>query len=75
MPILLHFSSLKQKQKQWKGLPPDFLSNFLALANCMRLSLKKAAQADAGWSRVQEIRVAPSFSAHVPLGERGAPVQ
>jgi hypothetical protein len=30
---------------------PDFLSNFLALANFMRLSLKKAAHADVGGPR------------------------
>jgi hypothetical protein len=29
-----------------EGLPPDFLSNFLALANFMRLSLMKAAHAN-----------------------------
>jgi hypothetical protein len=27
------------------GLPPDFLSKFVALSNSMRLSLKKAAHA------------------------------
>jgi antirestriction protein ArdC len=43
--------------------------------NSMRLSLMKAAHADVGGATWQEIRVAPSFSAHVRLGERGAPVQ
>ncbi len=36
------------KAKAKVGLPPDFLSNLLALANFMRLSLSKAAHADAG---------------------------
>jgi hypothetical protein len=40
----------------------------------MRLSLRKAAPAFVGESHEQEIRVAPSFSAHVRRGERGAPV-
>jgi hypothetical protein len=37
--------------------PPDFLSNLLALANLMRLSLLKAAHAVIEWCHVQEIRV------------------
>jgi hypothetical protein len=35
-------------EKAIVGLPPDFLSSLLALANFMRLSLMKAAHADVG---------------------------
>jgi hypothetical protein len=37
--------------KAAEGLPPDFLSTFLASANSMRLSLMKAAHADVGGAR------------------------
>jgi hypothetical protein len=43
------------------GLPPDFLSNVMALANFMRLSLMKAAHAGVGGAPWQEIRVAHLF--------------
>jgi hypothetical protein len=43
------------------GLPPDFLSNLLALAKFMRLSLMKAAHDDVGGAPRQEIRVAHLF--------------
>jgi hypothetical protein len=65
----------KDLAKAVEGLRPDFLSTFLALANSMRLSLMKAAHADAGGTPWQEIRVAQSFSAHVRFGEHGAPAR
>ena len=42
---VLPFSSslFARMAERWKGLPPDFLSSFMALANFMRLSLMKAA--------------------------------
>jgi HlyD family secretion protein len=49
---------LKTKSEPWTGAPrsprrtPDFLSRFMALANFMRLSLTKAAHADASGSPV-----------------------
>jgi hypothetical protein len=57
------------------GLPPDFLLSLVALATFMRLSSKKAARVAVGERHVQEIRVAPSFSAQVRWGEPGAPVR
>jgi hypothetical protein len=57
------------------GASPDFLLTLMSLTNFMRLSLMKAAHAGVGDASWQEIRVAPSFSAHVRWGERGAPVQ
>ena len=45
-------------RKSCGGLPPDFLSNLLALANFMRLSLLKAAHAYLFGASWQEIRVA-----------------
>ena len=62
------------EQKLLEGSPRDFLSRLLASANSVRLSLRKAAPAFVGESHEQEIRVAPSFSAHVRFGGRGAPV-
>jgi hypothetical protein len=48
------------------GCPnPDFLSNFLALANFMRLSFIESRTREHSWSRVQEIRVTPAFSTQV----------
>jgi hypothetical protein len=38
-------------------LPPDFLWRLVALAKCMRLSLRKAAHAAASGAAWQEIRV------------------
>jgi hypothetical protein len=54
--------------RSW-GLPPDFLRSLVASAPSMRLSLMKAAHVAVSWRRVQEIRVAPSFSAQVRPGE------
>jgi hypothetical protein len=56
------------------GLPPDFLSSLLALANLMRLFLLKAAHAVLDDCHVAGNPGRPSFSAHVRYGERGAPV-
>ena len=70
----IRFECFPLAQPQWLGLRPDFLSSLLALMNFMRLSLMKAAHEDVGGAPWQEIRVAPTFSAHVRLGERGAPV-
>jgi hypothetical protein len=44
----------------------------MALPHLMRLSLRKAAHAALSNAAWQEIRVAPSFSTHVRLGEQGA---
>jgi len=61
-------------RKSYGGASPDFLWRLLALANFMRLSLMKAAHADLFGAMCRKSGVAPSFSAHVRLGERGAPV-
>ena len=60
--------------KAMVGLPPDFLSNFLALASFMRLSVLKAAHTNMFGAAYRKSGSAPSFSAHVRFGERGAPV-
>ncbi len=56
------------------GLPPDFLCSLVAPAHIMRLSLRESRIRGRIDCSVQEIRVAPSFSAQVRLGEPGAPV-
>ncbi len=53
--------------------PPDFLWNLMGLPHLMRLCLRKGAHAALSSAAWQDIRFAPSFSAHVGLGEQGAP--
>jgi hypothetical protein len=53
-----HYRSTPYVQEEKKeGLPPDFLWSLVALANLMRLSLRKAAHAAVGSATWQEIRV------------------
>jgi hypothetical protein len=60
-------------QKAIVGLPPDFLSNLLALAKFMRLSLMKAAHDDVVGAPRQEIRVAHRFRPTYALANVGHP--
>jgi hypothetical protein len=64
----------RNERKASGGLRPDFLSDWLALAGSMRLSLMKAAHKDVGERLEAGNPGRPSFSAHVRPGDRGAPV-
>jgi hypothetical protein len=57
------------------GASPGFPVEIVGVGEHHAAFLNESRTREHGWSRVQEIRVAPSFSAHVRCGERGAPVQ
>jgi hypothetical protein len=55
------------------GAPPGFPVGLGGIAELHAAFLTESRTREHGWRRVQEIRVAPSFSSHVRQGERGAP--
>jgi hypothetical protein len=56
-----------------EGLPPDFLLDFVALIQCMRLSSRKGAHAVLSSAAWQEIRVARLFRPTLADANMGHP--
>jgi hypothetical protein len=57
------------------GASPGFPVGFGGINELHAAFLTESRTREHGWCRVQEIRVAPSFSSHVRWCERGTPVQ